>query len=101
PQELKKIIAAGESAHVEFKESFGDAVIESLVAMSNAGGGRIIIGVRDNGTVCGIAPKKPNAASWINDIKMKTSLACVFYSNRPLFYFNSATILLNSAMSKT
>ncbi|MFA6435501.1 MAG: hypothetical protein WCW52_12495, partial [Elusimicrobiales bacterium] len=25
---------------------------------------------------------------------------CGFYSNRPLFYFNSATILLNSAMSK-
>ena len=25
--ELKKLIAAGESAHLEFKESFGDAVI--------------------------------------------------------------------------
>ena len=72
---LKKLIASGESAHVEFKESFGDAVIESLVAMSNAGGGRIIIGVRDNGTVCGITPNKPNIASWINDIKMKTSPA--------------------------
>jgi len=33
---LKKLITAGESARVEFKESFGDAVIESLAAMANA-----------------------------------------------------------------
>ena len=74
PKDLKKLIAAGESAHMEFKESFGEAVIESLDAMANAGGGRIIIGVRDNGAVCGIGANKP-VASWINDIKMKTSPA--------------------------
>ena len=72
---LNKLIAAGESASVEFKEAFGDAVVESLVAMANAGGGKILIGVRDNGTICGVAPNKPNVASWLNDIKMKTSPA--------------------------
>jgi len=72
-KDLKTIMAAGESAHVEFKESFGDAVIESLVAMANAGGGKVIVGVRDNGTVCGVGPNRLNTASWVNDIKMKTS----------------------------
>ena len=72
---LKSLIAAGESQTVEFKESFGDAVIESLVAMANACGGKIIIGVSDNGTLCGIAPHKPAISAWINDIKMKTSPA--------------------------
>lgn len=72
---LSKLIAGGETARVEFKESFGDAVAESLVAMANAGGGKILVGVRDNGTICGVAPDKPNVASWLNDIKMKTSPA--------------------------
>ena len=64
-KELKKLIAAGESAQVEFKESFGDAVIEALVAMANLNGGKVLVGVRDTGTICGIAPHKPNIASWI------------------------------------
>lgn len=74
-KELKKLIKSGESSHLELKESFGDAVVESLVAMANAGGGKILVGVRDNGTVCGAGSNKPNVASWINDIKMKTSPA--------------------------
>ena len=74
-KDLKALIAAGESQTVEFKESFGDVVIETLVAMANASGGKILIGIRDDGSVCGIAPGKPNVASWVNDIKMKTSPA--------------------------
>ncbi|HBA59659.1 MAG TPA: hypothetical protein DCZ92_02315 [Elusimicrobia bacterium] len=74
-KELEKLISIGESAHVEFKESFGEAVIETLVAMANAGGGKVLVGLRDNGTVCGVGGGKPNIASWINDIKMKTSPA--------------------------
>lgn len=74
-KDLEALITAGESSHVEFKESFSDAVIETLAAMANASGGKILIGIRDDGSVCGIAPDKPNVASWINDIKMKTSPA--------------------------
>lgn len=74
-KDLKTMIAAGESQAIEFKESFGDAVIETLVAMANASGGKILIGIRDDGSVCGIAPDEPNVASRLNDIKMKTSPA--------------------------
>lgn len=74
-KDLKTMLAAGESQTIEFKESFGDAVMETLVAMANANGGKIFIGIRDDGSVCGIAPDKPNVSSWINDIKMKTSPA--------------------------
>ena len=74
-KKLVKFIKAGESAHLEFKESFGDAVTESLAAMANASGGKVFVGVRDNGTVCGVGINKATIASWINDIKMKTSPA--------------------------
>ncbi len=75
PAELKKLAKKGESQTLEFKESFGDAVIETLVAMANANGGKVLIGVMENGAICGIEPHKPDIASWINDIKMKTSPA--------------------------
>ena len=35
---------------VEFKSSFTDAVVESLVAFSNAKGGTVYIGISDNGS---------------------------------------------------
>ncbi|OIP31829.1 MAG: hypothetical protein AUK23_05825 [Deltaproteobacteria bacterium CG2_30_43_15] len=38
---LKKIIRTGESETVEFKESFNDAVIETLSAFANASGGTV------------------------------------------------------------
>ena len=43
--------------------------------MANAGGGKVLVGVRDNGLICGMGPGKPDFASWINDIKMKTTPA--------------------------
>ncbi|HAH32810.1 MAG TPA: AAA family ATPase [Elusimicrobia bacterium] len=72
-KDLEKIIAAGESAQVEFKESFGDAVIESLVAMANAKGGAVLVGIADRGEVAGTSIPFNAASSWLNEIKTKTS----------------------------
>jgi len=38
-----------ESQHIEFKASFNDEVIETLVAFANTNGGKVLVGVRNNG----------------------------------------------------
>ena len=42
---LQKIVQAGEGLHSEFKTSFKEDVIETLVAFSNAKGGAVYIGI--------------------------------------------------------
>jgi len=43
-----------ESAKVEFKSTFNEEAIESLVAFSNAKGGTVYVGVSDKGKVQGV-----------------------------------------------
>ncbi|MFA6074621.1 MAG: RNA-binding domain-containing protein [Negativicutes bacterium] len=51
-----EIIKQGESKTVEFKEILpeGEKIAKSVIAFANTGGGRIFIGVRDDGTITGI-----------------------------------------------
>ena len=42
-----------EDIRTEFKQSFTDDVIVSLVAFVNAKGGDVYVGMCDDGTVCG------------------------------------------------
>ena len=72
-EELKKLIANGESETVEFKESFSEGVIISLVAFANRSGGSVLIGVDDKGIVSGINTDKESTQRWLNEIKTKTS----------------------------
>ena len=58
-----------ESKTVEFKKTFNQDVVESLVAFANAAGGDVYVGVRDDGKAIGvelipeaIADAKENAA---------------------------------------
>lgn len=46
-------IDAGESKTQEFKSTFDKACIKTLVAFANATGGRVLVGVSDNGVVQG------------------------------------------------
>ena len=61
-----------ESEHVEFKVSFSDEVIITLVAFSNSKGGTVYIGITDLGQVKGFRLGKETIAQWINEIKNKT-----------------------------
>ena len=51
-----EIIQQGESKTVEFKEILpeGEKIAKSVIAFANTGGGRIFIGVRDDGTIAGV-----------------------------------------------
>ena len=55
---VKELIAAGESASCEFKSTLADSrkLVETVAAMATIGGGVILIGVRDDGTVIGAEP---------------------------------------------
>lgn len=61
PEELRMMIAEGESLRLEFKSDRGplsDAeLIEACVCLANYKGGQILIGVEDNGHVTGLHPK--------------------------------------------
>lgn len=51
-----QLVAEGEHEHQDFKFSISDArkIARSVSAFANAGGGRLLIGVKDNGTVAGV-----------------------------------------------
>ena len=77
PSELSNIIKLGENEQVEFKSSFNDETIESLVAFANTKGGTVIIGINDDGIITGVNVGKETIPKWINEIKQKTQPAII------------------------
>jgi len=67
-QTLLEIIANGENSGVEFKRDDirPEQLAKEVVAMSNFQGGRLLIGVEDDGTVTGI--QRPNLEEWIMNV---------------------------------
>jgi predicted HTH transcriptional regulator len=53
---LKKLIAEGENQQLDFKYCISDSrkIARTLSAFANTDGGRILIGVRDNGSIAGV-----------------------------------------------
>lgn len=53
---LRKLIAEGENQHLDFKFCVSDSrkIARTLTAFANTDGGRLLIGVRDNGSIAGI-----------------------------------------------
>ena len=65
--ELLELILNGENSGVEFKRDDlrPEQLAKEIVALSNHQGGRILLGVEDDGTVCGTQRKK--LESWVMD----------------------------------
>ena len=53
---LKKLISKGENQKLDFKYCISDSrkIARTLSAFANSDGGRLLIGVRDNGSIAGI-----------------------------------------------
>jgi ATP-dependent DNA helicase RecG len=66
-----------ENQTVEFKTSFNEDVIETLVAFANAKGGIVYIGVSDIKELQGVTLGKETVQNWINEIKNKTNLQII------------------------
>ncbi len=56
-----------ESQNIEFKETWKDEYLKWICGFANAQGGKICIGVRDDGSVCGVK----NAKKLLEDIPNK------------------------------
>jgi len=54
PAELAILVQEGEGTTLEFKEGLSSSLARDLVAMANTIGGRILLGVRDDGSVAGV-----------------------------------------------
>ncbi len=67
-KELIKMLAEGENEFVEFKRKITPKVAEEIVAMSNARGGIIIIGVDDEGRIVGTTSNKESINALVQNI---------------------------------
>ena len=54
PADLEILLQQGEGTTLEFKESLSSSFARDFVALANTIGGRILLGVRDDGTVIGV-----------------------------------------------
>ncbi|MBW6481546.1 MAG: putative DNA binding domain-containing protein [Vicingaceae bacterium] len=70
---LINTISAGESSIVEFKTNFCNEAIETIVAFANAKGGKVLIGVSNDGAIVGTTLNEETVQNWINEIKQKTA----------------------------
>ncbi len=54
--ELKRLVAQGEGLQIEFKRktTYPDKIMREVVAFANTRGGKLIIGVDDDGTIAGL-----------------------------------------------
>lgn len=52
--DLDILLQEGEGTMLEYKESLSASFARELVALANTAGGKILLGVRDDGTVKGI-----------------------------------------------
>ena len=92
--EMQNLIRAGENESLEFKSSFNNELIETLVAFANTSGGKIIAGINPAGAITGISLNPKSMQNWVNEIKNKTSpslipdVASVQTNNKTIVVFS-------------
>lgn len=66
--ELLEIIANGENSGVEFKRDDirPEQLAKEVVALANLNGGRILLGVEDDGTISGV--QRPDLEEWVMNV---------------------------------
>jgi hypothetical protein len=64
-RDLRKLVAQGESASLEFKRkaSYPDKIVREMIAFANAGGGILLVGISDDGDLAGL--KHPEDESYV------------------------------------
>ncbi len=65
--DLDILLQEGEGVMLEYKEGLSSSFARELVALANIAGGKILLGVRDDGTVKGI-PDSNDLRARIQDI---------------------------------
>ncbi len=75
--ELQRLIWQGENDQVDFKQRVTqpEKIARTMVSFANTRGGTILIGIKDNGEVCGVDPEEE---------KHTLQLAASFYCDPPV-----------------
>lgn len=100
-EKIRSLLQQGEGLKIEFEEAQGGmpkSVYETVCAFSNTQGGEILLGVRDNGEVIGIAPNqicqlKKDFANTINNPAknyppLYLSIEPVVFEGKHILYIN-------------
>lgn len=74
---LAALLAAGESATVEFKTSFNQEAIEAICAFANKRGGIVFVGLKNSEKILGVQLAQESLQTWLNEIKSKTEPALI------------------------
>ena len=94
PQTLQQWLDEGETQTQEFKTSFDKSSIETLVGFANAKGGRVLVGVTDQGTLQGTTLGKESLNEWLVQIKAATSPSII--PEIEAYSFNGNTMVVIS-----
>jgi predicted HTH transcriptional regulator len=71
-EELDDLIALGEGFTTELKRSGSSNLGREICAFANATGGVILIGVANDGTICGVADHKDRGFGFMGDDDVQT-----------------------------
>ena len=77
---------------LEFKSSFNNEAIETMVAFANTIGGRVLVGVNHKSEIIGVKVNEESAQNWVNEIKGKTAPAII--PNVNIVQHNDKTIVI-------
>ena len=122
--QVRELVRGGESKRTEFKETFSldvrkqtkevyieNSALKSVVAFLNSEGGDLLVGVADDGDICGVEPElakfhKANSDKLLLHVKnrIKTRIGEQFYPllDQRIVSVDGATILwVRCAMSET
>lgn len=96
--DIKKLLTAGESITVEFKESkteLNKDVYESVCGMLNRLGGHLLLGVKDSGEVVGVDPTCVDKIkkNFVTSINNPDKLSPTFYTNIEQFDIDGKIVL--------
>ena len=71
--QILTLISAGESETVEFKREIerAERLAREVVALANGRGGHVLVGVDDDGTVCGVS-LRPGYEAWVMQVGAET-----------------------------
>ena len=72
-EQILSLIGAGESETVEFKREMerAERLAREVVSLANGQGGHVLVGVDDDGTVCGVS-LRPGYKAWVMQVGAET-----------------------------
>lgn len=97
--ELLNLIHGGENIRTEFKKSTDDIikdVYDTVCSFSNRDGGIIVLGVKDNGDILGIAPDAADSMknNFVTSINNGQKISPPLYLQPETYFIDGKTLLI-------